>query len=312
MKNKIPMELLRAAIEEQRCEIQCDTLHELHGDDDRDCGDRSCFVCKVDALRKAADLVEAELDALKARALPEDMEWPTVDGIPVSFEERLVGYGSDSKGYEVVGVRPSCNWVFVKAAGGDILQWDASNCTRPILAADGEPLEVGQTVWTAISGHEGVVKSIAYEDEGPTVGVVFGDRSHANFVAPDNLTHERPVLDADGVPIKVGDTVYCTSPYQNDGVPMRVSEIEPDGDDDASKDLVWCGDESDIGIKVYRIACDLTHTKPEPDSWERIEKDVELSPADYISKYGRKTKLYAYQEVPRDLVRRAKKLAGVS
>lgn len=195
MKNKTPLELLRAAIEEQRCEIQCDTLHELHGDDYRDCGDRSCDKCKVDALRKAADLVEAELDALKARALPEGCEWPTVDGIPVSFEERLVGYGSDSKGYEVVGVRPSCNWVLVKAAGGDILEWDASNCTRPILAADGEPLEVGQTVWDVESGIEYEVVGIHTDEDSP-VRVMRTDGSHlAKAAKPSTLTHERPVPD---------------------------------------------------------------------------------------------------------------------
>ena len=60
MKNKTPMELLRAAIEEQTCETPCDTLHELHEDKRRNCKDRNCSECKVDALRKAADLVEAD------------------------------------------------------------------------------------------------------------------------------------------------------------------------------------------------------------------------------------------------------------
>lgn len=192
-RKRTPMELLRAAIGEQKCEMPCDTLHDLHEDKQRNCKDRSCSECKVDALRKAANLVEAELDALKARALPEDMEWPTVDGTPVSFGERLVGYGSDSKGYEVVGVRPSCNWVLVKAAGGDILEWDASNCTRPILAADGEPIEVGQTVWSLVSGEQLTVTSIDY-GKGWTRVSKSGKKEDSFPIlnARNKLTHERP------------------------------------------------------------------------------------------------------------------------
>ena len=83
---RTPVELLRAAIEEQKCEMPCGALHELHGDEQDICNDRNCIECGLDALRKAADLVEEELDALKARALPEGMEWPCYeDGEPVRF-----------------------------------------------------------------------------------------------------------------------------------------------------------------------------------------------------------------------------------
>ena len=103
MEEKTPMELLRAAIEEQRCEMPCDTLHELHGDGRNGCDGRCCDECKIDALRKAADLVEAELDALRARALPEGMEWPRFEEAPMDNyegEEWRPVNGFESK-YEV-------------------------------------------------------------------------------------------------------------------------------------------------------------------------------------------------------------------
>lgn len=124
--------------------------------------------------------------------------------------------------------------------------------------------------------------------------------SDGGRVRHDIVTHRAPVLAADGMPLEVGQTVYA----KNYGyVKCTVLAIE------------WVVDgylvevENEGGHKFRQTPDEFTHQRP--DSWERIEEDVELSPADYISKYGRKTKLYAYEEVPRDLVRRAKKLAGV-
>lgn len=62
----------------------------------------------------------------------------------------------------------------------------------PILAADGKPLEVGQTVWDVESGTEYEVVGIHADEDSP-VRVMRTDGSHlAKAAKPSTLTHERP------------------------------------------------------------------------------------------------------------------------
>lgn len=113
---------------------------------------------------------------------------------------------------------------------------------------------------------------------------------------------KRPtVLAADGEPLEVGQTVYA--PHY-DYVKCTVLAIE------------WVVDgylvevENEGGHKFRQTPDEFIHQRPEPsDSWERIEEDASLAPGDYIKKCGRKTDLYAYQEMPIDLVRRCRALA---
>ena len=90
-----------------------------------------------------------------------------------------------------------------------------------------------------------------------------------------DLHLERPVLDRDGLRIRVGDTVY-----DHDGTPHVVESVSPDYDGDES--TVFCGeytempvDDCALGapeIPISHIASDLTHERP--DSWERIAEDA--------------------------------------
>ena len=138
------------------------------------------------------------------RLMPDGMEWPIVDGKPVVIGERLVGYGSGDDGYEVVGVRPTCGWVLVKSCdhihrdgGPVILEWDASKCHRPapkVLDADGEPLEVGQTVWHVGNGVEFTVIGLPRSDEYQAVKLQLCDGA-VTGLDPDQLTHTKPEPD---------------------------------------------------------------------------------------------------------------------
>ena len=108
------------------------------------------------------------------------------------------------------------------------------------------------------------------------------------------------VLDADGVPIKVGDVVYFVG---GAGVRYAVKDIgfEPGG---AFVDII---DEQVRGSLMVSPE-KLTHERP--DSWERIEEDAKLAPRDYLEKRGmnpEKTERIA--SMMADLVRRAKALA---
>lgn len=320
------------------------------------------------------------MDALDRRLMPEGMEWPRYEsGEPV----RIGGTVADELGHahEVTSVEIFDN-------GAD-LRWNPAEpeeCVwvgrgepvrRPsVLAADGEPLEAGQTVWLVDTGAEYWVKSgqtitadavviirktdcdceseivkasqlthqrpvldadgnriepamdVWWVCEGDRRGV-HAERLHVDGIdddgevecspynggtsvvlEPSELYVNKPVLDADGVPIKEGDTVWPKYPYE-----------EPDRQVE-SAEVVYVHRLGRIDIQAkyatgmsFRQQVDakqLTHTKPEPrDSWERIEEDKGLNPFDYCKKVGHKLWTFDNAEEVKasDLVRRCKALA---
>ena len=166
----------------------------------------------------------------------------------------------------------------------------------PVLAADGKPLREGETVWSVDSGTRYTVEKITDElipikccsEMGSTVSL-----------HPSQLTYERPVLDADGGPIKVGDTVlYRTGAARGVVESIDANSILPL--------VVYRGDNGEL----YRDAAkDVTHTKPEIDTWERIEEDARLEPPKYADRYRIGRIGFEAEDMRVDLVRRAKKLA---
>lgn len=173
---------------------------------------------------------------------------------------------------------------------------------RPaVLADDGEPLEVGQTVWH-VDGR-GPYKVANFKKLWVRVDDSEGNRSG---FWPDNLTHQRPVLDAGGVPLEAGQTVWhvdtgheyvVVEPSYGDTVVVRLAKY-----DDAEGEQ-YTPDQ-------------LTHTKPEQDSWERIEEDAKKDRCSYFgAKYqdcGRCTQLATSCSISKacDIVHRCKALAG--
>lgn len=165
---------------------------------------------------------------------------------------------------------------------------------------DGELVKVGDEVG---SDEPFTVKEIAFEPERWLIKA--SSRSafgcfHGAFGEP--VKRPTPeVLDADGVPIEVGDTVYFVD---GNGSALIVERIDANGGDPAV-DLVYSGE------KIHWHSANpekLTHERP--DSWERIEEDAKLAPRAYLEKRGmnpEKTKLVA--SMMADLVRRAKALA---
>ena len=100
------------------------------------------------------------------------------------------------------------------------------------------------------------------------------------------------VLDADGVEIKVGDTVYGIGRTEHQFEVIDPHHIDPEVGEAFS---VRCYD-SDEHEECHCKPKLLTHTRP--DSWERLEEDaadLDDMPCDFNAK---------------DLIRRAKALAG--
>ena len=112
------------------------------------------------------------------------------------------------------------------------------------------------------------------------------------------------VLDADGVEIKVGDTVWHSSGFAR-GV---VTSID-------AGSLMGTVRYVNGGVEFRDAAKDLTHTRP--DSWERLGEDIAKYPCRYAeevkgSKFNSCSECPWHSEVmARDIVRRAKALAGV-
>lgn len=123
-------------------------------------------------------------------------------------------------------------------------------------------------------------------------------------------------LDADGVPIRIGDTVYA-----HDGSEFRVRSIIVNN--------AVCG----VGVKLLEGPNLSTHMEPEvlshrapelSDSWEKLEEDAKMVKAcDYAhaprDEYGitvcrdcrfQKSKS-CRQEMILDMIARAKRLAGI-
>lgn len=137
------------------------------------------------------------------------------------------------------------------------------------LGADGLPIKAGETVYRLSDGerlevllpHGSTPETREYVD------------CCGELELPSNLTHERPVLGADGKPIVVGETVYPTYGFYA-GTSGKVVSVEHQ--DNVLVELC-CSTERFDG-------CYLTHTPPETQ--EMIDDDATMPPAEYCAAYG--------------------------
>lgn len=205
---------------------------------------------RIEELGHRVNDLTTENAELRRRAMPEGCEWPRYeDGEPVKPGSWL--QDNDGEAFEAVSFVFTCAWWGIRGYRPDRYgtigtkyrrQLDGMAYGAPVkrpavLAADGEPLEGGQTVWHIETGAEYWVKS------GQTIT-------------------------ADAVVI------------------IRKTD---------------CDCESEI-VK----ASQLTHTKPEIDSWERLKsdiyKEIEMQPTLRTTKCG-------IESFVSDVVRRCKALA---
>lgn len=174
---------------------------------------------------------------------------------------------------------------------------------------DGEPVWIGDDV----SGMD--VRSFVFTESGAMVTNLTSVPAYGEC-RKYGEPFKRPapkVLDADGVEIKVGDTVWHHSGFAH-GV---VTSID-------AGSLMGTVRYVNGGVEFRDAAKDLTHTRP--DSWERLEEDAVKGVCEYTGAeptafgahdcdtcrfYGEHGKLICEQLMARDLVRRAKALAGV-
>ena len=222
------------------------------------------------------------------KALPDGIEWPCfTDGGPVGINDRFTDRAGI--GRTITCIRFYDSDFSICAYDGTVHYYEYGEPVgpAPVLAADGEPLEAGQTVYHIADGKEYTVKELLKDGAMVTPDGITGGRCRAEY-----LTHERPVLDADGVEIRMGDTVWVAS---NGMGPYIVDRLPIPGETDVLRlvdETGICWSDSGFGY----IASQLTHERPE--SWERLWMD--MHPADETECVGLDLE---------EFVRRAKALA---
>ena len=149
---------------------------------------------------------------------------------------------------------------------------------------DGKPVMVGDR-FIDHRVNERTVRSVIVNDDGVELRTF--DGTFDWHETGERVKRPAPkVLDADGMEIKVGDSMYVAN--NGDG-PYIVCDIDENID---RIELFWHENRNE---KLFIAANRLTHTRP--DSWERLEEDAKLN--DETGIVGGNL----------DLIRRAKALA---
>lgn len=210
------------------------------------------------------------------KEMPEGVKWPQFKaggtvGIGALFTDR------DGIEREVASIKFYRDRFCISALDGTMHYYDYGEPVgpAPVIAADGKPLEVGQKVWGVEDGKEFEVVNV----NGELPLLKYGETAYT-ATEPEHLTHQRPVLDVDGVPIKKGDEVYLTDEAwvlsevpSVKGEPLVVTHFK------YNRERPVCAiDQFDIenGITVPWCLKPgwVTHTKPKPDSWSSVWADV--------------------------------------
>ena len=263
---------------------------------------KSRSVCA--AMAESADTDKRVLSEKERRIL--DM-WPRYeDGEPV-----MIGDEVDGLGGEIIEVYIAENAAAIWNNFANHMHLSpGERVKRPapeVLDADGMEIKVGDRIYSIETGNSYTVRSI--NGSGTIEFNGFNDKGWS----PKYFTHMQPTFDADGVLIKVGDTVWHHSGFAH-GV---VTSID-------AGSLMGTVRYVNGGVEFRDAAKDLTHACP--DSWERLEEDAVKVVCEYAGAvpdefgdydcdtcrlFDARGKLICEQLMTREIVRRAKALAGV-
>lgn len=174
---------------------------------------------------------------------------------------------------------------------------------RPLFE-DGEPVNLGDR-YLMMNGTPDIASSFAYTK---------GDADYVRINGHRTELHERvkrpkqPVLDADGVPIEVGDEIWNIKT----GARYIVEKMGSDGCYDCHEMVI----RNESGLTLRAMGKFYTHR--EPDTQERIDKDAVKSVCSYFGfrakpcsecpAYG--SEIGCSNEKVRDLLRRQRELDG--
>lgn len=171
---------------------------------------------------------------------------------------------------------------------------------RPLFE-DGEPVQIGDR-YLMMNGTPDIASSFAYTK---------GDADYVRINGHRMELHERvkrpkqPVLDADGVPIEVGDAVWILKDSEH----AKWTVIEPYDRYDGIQTVYV----ESRGIRVHARPENITHS--EPDTQERIDEDATIAPRWYCEKHSIELSSGAdfaetYIKMTEHLLRRQRELDG--
>lgn len=260
-------EWLRGIIDE--CGVSgtrsCTAIAEAFGIDCKH--EKTCRDCITKMMTAIADRIDAE------RALPEGVEWPRFeDGGLVGIGDELEFEGKTMLVCDATFYADGwALWCDREDMSGRLYGSYGERVKRPapkVLDADGAPIEVGDVVYYDGEPHPLTVVGITRDGKDALVDAN-GEESCVEGGRPQDFSHDapKPVLDADGVPIKVGDVVYFVG---GSGVRYAVKDIgfEPDG---AFVDII--DEEGRYSTMVNPEK--LTHERP--DSWRLWGEDLDMA-----------------------------------
>lgn len=269
--------------------------------------ERPCVRTFAEGLDDAEinDRIDSIIDAIDRRLMPPGMEWLVEawprfeDGEPVDFGDEVAGDDGDARGVDKV-VFYGDQWRLYDRYGCEInedMMGPGERVRRPapkVLDADGVEIRVGDVLYRKSDGHMVKVAEV-YEK-------TFTDAD--DYVRPgDGYTHRVPVFAADVRPLHEGEHVY----HVETGAELVVKGLPKPGEYQAV--VVFAPPASHL---TSFDPDQLTHERPE--SWERLEEDASKNPFDYCKDVGHRLDTCENSEAykARDIVRRAKALAGVS
>ena len=269
----------------------------------------------VGDIRAEFEAIADELDELQARAAEANNLRQQLESAEGKAERRKkhIGYLNTAlHDKNAVLKRRGEAIARVTAENADLRKQVPSEREREILDMwpkfeDGEPVMIGDG-FMGCGGVNDVVELLDFEDDNVRLWGESGCDIDLGL-KPVVKRPARSVLDADGVEIGVGDTVY--EPNGKRGTVVRVHP------------QTGCVDLSQGDCDAYCMDAEsLTHTRP--DSWGRLAEDAAKHPCVYAEgvKGGKFSKCSecpwgnecdgsrAGEMMARDVIRRAKALAG--
>ena len=258
--------------------------HENHEMFMRRAGDYTAFadeVCKrlASELRHvegcSKDVMDAALHALDRRLMPEGMEWPRFeDEEPVDFGDEVARDDGEVRSVDKVSFYGD-QWRLYDRYGCEINEdtmGPGERVKRPapkVLDADGAEIREKRDVWWICEGDERGVHAerLRVETICPDGLVECSPYNGGTWVClePSELYVNRPVLAADGKPLRDGETVW-----DKDGAELEVVAAKVLGDRPDRVNVVRKGE-----LVVHTVyAGRLTHERP--DSFERLEDEVNV------------------------------------
>lgn len=226
--------------------------------------EKTCRDCIAKMMTAIADRIDAE------RALPEGIEWPRFeDGGLVRIGDELEFEGKTMLVCDATFYADDwAFWCDREDMSGRLYGKYGERVKRPtpeVLDADGVSIKVGDTVWAIYDGRKHVVKAVCSDE--CTVEYEEGGWDYAKRVAHEPPTPE--VLDADGVPIKVGDVVYFVADKGESA--LTVESIDVSGEKPVV-DLVYSDERGSWHLVDPEK---LTHERP--DSWRLWGDDLDMA-----------------------------------